>query len=289
MTEVKEMLDAVTPAQKWARVGMKAGLIGGMVGMLVAIGTVIVVSVVIGAPWYAAVAIGIVAFLFMAALLVIPYIVLKKVAGPQVDRKKLLEKGEPAEATILKVEDTGVTLNEIYPQIKVLLEIRPAGRPPYQAEIKMLINRLDIPQFQPGMVVPVMIDPRSPNGVAIVSGGGAAAVSDAAATAAQAPLGQEGAMKAMLLEVDKANQALMASGESAKAKILQSWWLGVYVNGNNPATKFQLEVHPDGKPPFQAEAIGVVAEASLPKYQPGNEIFVKFDPNNLTRVTIDHS
>ena len=38
-----------------------------------------------------------------------------------------------------------------------------------------------------------------------------------------------------------------------------------------------------------AQASGVIAVASVPKFQPGCAIWVKYDPNNLTRVTIDHS
>jgi hypothetical protein len=38
-----------------------------------------------------------------------------------------------------------------------------------------------------------------------------------------------------------------------------------------------------------AEATGVIAEASVPRYQPGETITVKFDPKDLTRVALFHS
>jgi len=35
--------------------------------------------------------------------------------------------------------------------------------------------------------------------------------------------------------------------------------------------------------------MGVIAEQSVAKFQPGEEIYVKFDPNDTSKVTIIHS
>ena len=40
---------------------------------------------------------------------------------------------------------------------------------------------------------------------------------------------------------------------------------------------------------FQSEATAIVSAASIPKYQPGHTIFVKYDPADTTRVAIEHS
>ena len=61
------------------------------------------------------------------------------------------------------------------------------------------------------------------------------------------------------------------------------------MNGPNPAMKFLLEVTPQGGKPFQAEATAIVAQASVPKYQPGKSLYVKYDPKDQTRVAIEHS
>lgn len=82
------------------------------------------------------------------------------------DAKTLQEIGLPAEATILKIWDTGMTVNDD-PVVGFLLDVRPAGKPPYQAESKLRISRLDIPQVQPGTVVAVRIDPKDPKHVAL--------------------------------------------------------------------------------------------------------------------------
>ena len=82
------------------------------------------------------------------------------------DAKALQETGEPAEAEIIKIWDTGMTVNDD-PVVGFLLEVRPAGKPIYQAETKLRISRLAISRFQPGAVVPVRIDPRHPKHVAL--------------------------------------------------------------------------------------------------------------------------
>jgi len=48
--------------------------------------------------------------------------------GREIRRSKILESGEQADATILEVRSTGVTINEVYPQIELLLEVRPGIR-----------------------------------------------------------------------------------------------------------------------------------------------------------------
>ena len=82
------------------------------------------------------------------------------------DAKELQKTGEPAEATILQIWDTGMTVNDD-PVIRFLLEVHPAGKPAYQAETKIRISRIAISRFQPGAVVPVRIDPRHSKHVAL--------------------------------------------------------------------------------------------------------------------------
>ena len=85
-----------------------------------------------------------------------------------VDEARQLQKiGIPAKATILKLWDTGITINND-PVIGLEVEVAPEGRSPYVATIKRsLISRLDVPQFQPRSVIPVRFDPNNPERVAI--------------------------------------------------------------------------------------------------------------------------
>lgn len=79
------------------------------------------------------------------------------------DAKELQHTGVPAQAKILAIEDTGETINDD-PVIRLVVDVTPPDRPPFQATIKrLLVSRLEIPQFQPGTVIPVRFDPQDPS------------------------------------------------------------------------------------------------------------------------------
>lgn len=74
--------------------------------------------------------------------------------------------GKPAEAEILRVWDTGITVNDD-PVIGMEVEVRPDEGEPYAATIaRTLVSRIAIPSFQPGAVIPVRFDPLHPERVA---------------------------------------------------------------------------------------------------------------------------
>ncbi len=81
------------------------------------------------------------------------------------EARDLQRAGLPAQAEILSIGETGLTVNG-NPVITLGVEVRPADRPAYQATIKrLLVSRLEIPQFQPGKVIPVRFDPQDPSRV----------------------------------------------------------------------------------------------------------------------------
>ena len=83
------------------------------------------------------------------------------------EAKALQEAGVAAEATVLRIWDTGITVNQD-PVIGMEVEVRPAGGQPWKATIpKSLISRLDIPRFQPGKRVSVRYDPHNTSRVAL--------------------------------------------------------------------------------------------------------------------------
>ena len=84
------------------------------------------------------------------------------------DEARLLRQtGMPAEAEILRIWDTGTTVNED-PVIGMEVEVLPMEGEPFQAVIpRTWISRLDIPQFQPGRVIAVRYDPATPARVAL--------------------------------------------------------------------------------------------------------------------------
>ena len=70
----------------------------------------------------------------------------------------ILGNGQPATATIVRLIDTGTTINE-NPVVEFVLEVHPTEGDVYEAHSKALVSRLDVPQVQPGRTVPVKVDP----------------------------------------------------------------------------------------------------------------------------------
>jgi hypothetical protein len=72
----------------------------------------------------------------------------------------ILANGLLAQATIIRVFDTGTTINND-PVVRLLLEVKPPDQPTFQAETERLVSRLHIPQVQPGSIVQVKYNPVS--------------------------------------------------------------------------------------------------------------------------------
>jgi hypothetical protein len=141
----------------WNRLGTanKVGLIGAMLGFTAGLVVVVVVRPVAGLV-IAAFSIGLTAFCFWFFF------------GREARRSRILTSGgEKAKATILEVRSTGVTVNEVYPQIELLLEIHPENADSYQVKNTCLIDQVDIPSFQPGDTITVVVDPKDRTQVAV--------------------------------------------------------------------------------------------------------------------------
>jgi hypothetical protein len=76
----------------------------------------------------------------------------------------ITKSGIPAQATIQNVWQTGTYVNN-NPQVGLQLEVRPPSGVAYTAQTNAIIPLVNIPQFQPGAVVPVKIHPTDPSKV----------------------------------------------------------------------------------------------------------------------------
>jgi hypothetical protein len=74
--------------------------------------------------------------------------------------------GRPAMARVLKIWDTGMSLND-NPVVGFRLSVHPEGLEPFEAETRAVIGRLDVPQIQPGAELPVKYDPNDHSRVAL--------------------------------------------------------------------------------------------------------------------------
>ena len=220
---------------------------------------------------------------------------------PMMTRNKLSKTGVPATARIVQLSDTGVTINN-NPQIKMLLEVTPPMGQPYMVEMKKVISRLDTYSYQPGMSVSVIVDPNDKNLIEMAEGsntpaggygggyvpGGVAQSTDKVLTGPLTGMSAAEA-NAMILKQNEQNVTLASYGTETKAIVTKYTWLGIYVNGENPYAEIEVQVMPPYGSSFRAKTQAGIMATSVQKYQPGAEIYVKYDPNDTSKVVISHS
>ncbi len=79
-----------------------------------------------------------------------------------------INNGVTARARVLKIWDTGVSIND-NPQVGLLLEVTPPTGTPFQAEAKTVVSRLNTSLVQPGTAAEVKYDPQKPQRLQVVS------------------------------------------------------------------------------------------------------------------------
>lgn len=238
------------------KIGLVIGLLGAMAG---------IISAMVVAPL-----IGTVVLVIMCAVFGLIWFIF---LGPLFRNAKILKTGLPAQATILRIWDTGVTIND-NPQLGLDLELSAEGRPNWTAKSKLVVSRLEVHQYKAGMTLHARFNPENPQEVAV------------SADYASPPPASEEELTQKLTEIQAFNQELNTFGDTAQAIVLEFLPMGINVNGNNPAATLKVKVLPENDEPFNAELSGVFGQEGLHKYQPGKEITVKYDKWNKDRVTV---
>ncbi len=187
--------------------------------------------------------------------------------------KKILQNGITARAEILEIKDTGVTINNIYYNVILRLKVMPDSMPAFEARASHLFSRVSMPNA--GDILYVKYLTNDLTKVVILTEGNQSLDRDSA--------------EELLKSIDLQNKALLANGKEADAEVLKYSETGILVNGDNPLIEFELEVTPDYGPKFFAAAKAPILSTSVSKYRKGSRIKVKYDPEDLTKVTIFHS
>jgi Flp pilus assembly protein TadB len=110
---------------------------------------------------------------FMSLLVAVPVLLISgfflvRLFKNSARNRAILSTGEAAQAVIVSVVDTGVTVNDC-PQARLTLQVHPATRPPFMAETTLLVGRFQTGMVIPGMNVQVRFDPADPSRVAVES------------------------------------------------------------------------------------------------------------------------
>jgi hypothetical protein len=255
--------------------GIWIGIVAGLGGLIIGVGSVLVN----GGPAGVYIAAGI--LLLSGGMFFLFY---RLFFAPMILASRLRKTGLAGKALITEVRDTGVTINN-NPQVKLVLEIKNSFGQKYTTTIRTLVSRLQPLIYQPGMSIPVLIDPKDDNKVVIdLSGGRQSSNYNAGFSNTQ-----ENQLKDELMKDQQRDDVIRLTGKASRAIVKKYTWLGININGNNPYAEIEVEVMPADAPAFAAKVKGAIQESSVSKYQPGEEIFVKYDAYDLTKVAIDHS
>ena len=82
----------------------------------------------------------------------------------------ILKNWIPAKATILKVKDTGITINNwLYFMIDLVLEVKQKYEPKYETKTRAMVSRINISHYQPWNVIEIKIHPKDQKKVAVIN------------------------------------------------------------------------------------------------------------------------
>ncbi len=204
--------------------------------------------------------------------------------------RRVLKNGEPGRARVLRMFETGITIND-NPMVKLEMEVTPQRGPTYIATSKTVVSRLNPMMYGPGTVVAVKIDRQDPQLVVVdpdaTASGSTGGMSSESTVNAGADAKRNAAMSELIMDSEKIRAEMMVSGKDAVGTILSSWSLDVNVNNMATAMEFLVEVDLPGKPAFKVEIKGVVANDNMAKYAVGTRVKLKYDPADpKNRITI---
>ena len=270
--------------------GTIIGALGGLLGMAVSIAA---------APLYGSL-LSLFFIVVFGLAFGIPYLRSRK-------RNKLLATGRSADGLITEMWDTGVTINK-QPQIGMKIQVTPQTGPPFTSEVIMVVSRLQTAYYQVGVQCIVKYDPNDTKTVAIETLGSSLGsrtqsgssnnysnyvdqfATDKTSTGSPFFPGKSPAqIEEIIKGIDAETKKIISVGIECKAIIKTCQFTNIYLNGENPFNFFELEVLPDNQPAFEATCYGLISVASTSKFQPGKQIWVKYDPNDRSKVTLSHS
>lgn len=111
---------------------------------------------------------------FSLVVTIVPVVlILKKLSGMSANNDRLMWSGIPANARIMRVGSTGLTVNSA-PQLEVTMEVQPPPAPgyrqasaPFTAMTSVLVPIYAMARIIPGATVPVRFDAQAPTNIAI--------------------------------------------------------------------------------------------------------------------------
>lgn len=273
---------------------MKAGfLFGGLVFVVCA--AAMAVGAVLVDDTGARITLGILAVAFLATSTVFFWVAGK--VGSIANLEALRENGILGQGTILKLRETGITVNETNAVLAFTVMVQHAGQAPYPVKFEQLVPRLAMGVIAPGRVVAVRVDPQNPDEVAIdfeapvpaSGGGGMEQTIDIKPGELEQTITHFPGMPVHLVEPKLGSAAaILAGGSPGKATVINTFPTDTTLPDGDSVVGYILNVQPaDGRPPYQVEIGHRTPRTLTHQPAPGAELAVKISPTDQGEVAID--
>jgi hypothetical protein len=220
--------------------------------------------------------------LALVALAFVPFV--RRTLRQRSVNKELLATGVTAPATLISMQQTGmkttVGVNESW-QVNLLLQVQPADGSAFQAQVPHMVSVLEIPQYQPGATLIVRFDPNDRTKVAVLNNLGMLAN-----TVQVSGMDPQAAYK-LVVDSEVLETDLQLVGVTAPGQVMAADKVGIQAYGGTAEMMLlTIDVWPAQGAPFRAQTHVIVVQASLPKYQPGARVNVKYDPKDPNRMAL---
>lgn len=204
-------------------------------------------------------------------------------------------------ARIIAIRDTGVTISDINAVFEIRCLVTVTGRAPYEAVTRVALGRAQWGSLQPGMTVPVRVDPDAPSKVAldpsrplVPAGAGSFAGGVAGGSPTFSMLGGGAALVNTIKAAD-----IVAAGVKVTGVLQQvaptGMTSGQVTGGLTPEEADDPVIHAifvysDGAgSSHRCESLFRVPDGKAHYLVPGHPIPVSFLPHDPERATIDFS
>ena len=211
------------------------------------------------------------------------------------DSSKTLANGIAGTAQVTGVQDTGVTINNVNAVIRASVLVSVDGKAPYPADVKFVLGRTQWGAIQPGMTIPVKVDPADPQKVVfdpgrpVISGATPPAAMGGGAAIGNAALGQQVNMMSAA-DVIAAGQATEGVLHAVEPTGLTAGQVAPQLaphEADDPISKVVFTYTPSGGSEQRVEALVRVPDLKGHYLRPGERIPVAYVPDGP--ATIDWS
>lgn len=248
-----------------------------MAVLFVATGLMLVGMRLVPMPWAVIFPIG-----FVVLTLYVVRSFTKQVMDGSMFKPKDIPNGVPAAARIVAVAQAGMsmTVNTIqFYKLNIDVQVMGKNGDEWPARLTHMVDLTNLSVLRPGEVINVIYDPENPSHVIPGSNSAVEAFTQ----------GMTADLQQRLRNMEATIAALSASGVPAKAQIREYQLLHPNITPGGDFIHLAVTVLPDHDREFDASFDVAIASASTHKFQPGQNIYVKYDANNPLRLFLTGS